>query len=72
MAETKKPATKKATPKTEQSVEEQLVAARKDLWAARKSHASGELVNPRILGAYRKNIARIKTAMSIEAKENKL
>ena len=61
MAETKKPATKKATPKTEQSVEEQLVAARKDLWAARKSHASGELVNPRILKKYRKDIARLLT-----------
>mgnify|MGYP000945634317 FL=1 len=61
MAETKKPATKKATPKVEQSVEEQLVTARKDLWAARKSHASGELVNPRILKKYRKDIARLLT-----------
>lgn len=29
----------------------------------KKSHASGELVNPRILGTIRREIARLKTAL---------
>lgn len=65
MAETKK-TTKKAAPVKEQSIEEQLVEARKDLWSARKSHAGGELVNPRILKKYRKEIARLMTKRNAE------
>ena len=32
--------------------------------ATRRSHLQGELVNPRVLGAHRKTIARIKTAIN--------
>jgi len=61
--------TKKAAPKKELGLKEQLAAKQADLLAAKKSHAAGELVNPRVLGAYRKDIARLLTA--INAKEGK-
>lgn len=65
MADAKKKApAKKAAPKKDMSLEEQLVATRADLWAARKNHASGELVNPRVLARYRKDIARIMTKLN--------
>ncbi len=64
MADSK--STKKATPKKELSLEEQLVAARQDLLDAQKSHRAGELVNPRVLNEYRKNIARIKTKLNAQ------
>lgn len=35
-----------------------------DLIEAKRSHAAGELVNPRVLGAYRKDIARLLTAIN--------
>lgn len=34
-----------------------------DMLAARKSHAAGELVNPRVLTTTRKEIARLNTAI---------
>lgn len=70
MAETKKPAAKKAAPKKTEhkSTVELLIDARADLLAAQKSHAAGELVNPRILGKYRKDIARLMTMVNAEKK----
>lgn len=57
--------TKKApAKKTEKSLEEQLKDARHDLLEAQKSHRSGELVNPRVLGGYRKEIARLMTKLN--------
>lgn len=54
------------------SIEEmkaELQSKRNDLLEARKSHAAGELVNPKVLSVYRKDIARLLT--QINAKESK-
>lgn len=64
MAETK--TTKKAAPKEELSLAQQLAAKRSDLLEARKSLASGELVNPRVINAYRKDIARLLTTINAQ------
>lgn len=40
-----------------------LQAKQTDMLAARKSHAAGELVNPRVLTTTRKEIARLNTAI---------
>jgi ribosomal protein L29 len=68
MADVKKPAAKKAAPKKAESksTAELLVEARADLLAAKKSHANGELVNPKVLGKYRKDIARLMTKLTAE------
>lgn len=47
----------------------QLVDVQKDLADARRSHVAGELVNPRVLRNYRKDIARLKTIMVEKARE---
>lgn len=57
---TKKAAPKKAETK-ELSLVEQIAAKRADLLAARKSLAAGELVNPRVIASYRKDVARLLT-----------
>ena len=54
------------------SIEEmkaELQSKRNDLLEARKSHAAGELVNPKVLSVYRKDIARLLT--QINEKESK-
>ena len=57
--------TKKTAPKAaELSHAEQLSAKRTDLLEARKSLAAGELVNPRVIGSYRKDIARLLTTIN--------
>ena len=58
--------TKKAAPKAELSLEQQLANKRADLLEARKSHAGGELVNPRVIGGYRKEIARLLTTINAQ------
>lgn len=63
MAEAKK-TTKRSAPKTEISLIEQVAQKRKDLLDAKKSHKAGELVNPRVLGEFRKDIARIMTKLN--------
>lgn len=75
MAETK--TTKKAAPKkvasktvSEKPLQEQLAEKRTDLLEAKKSLRSGELVNPRIIASYRKDIARLLTKVNAE-KEGK-
>lgn len=71
MAEKKTAATKKAAPKkAEKTLQEQLAEARKDLLEAKKSHRAGELVNPRVLGSYRKKIATILTKLNAEKEGN--
>lgn len=62
--------TKKAAPKAEQTIQEQLASKRADLMEAKKSLASGELVNPRVLKATRKDVARLLTKINAE-KESK-
>jgi ribosomal protein L29 len=55
--------------KTVEELKTELEAKRKDLLEARRSHASGELVNPKVLRVYRKEIARLLT--QINEKESK-
>lgn len=64
--------TKKASAKkAEKTLIEQLADVRKDLLEAQKSHRSGELVNPRIVSVYRKDIARLMTKISAERSAEK-
>lgn len=62
-------ATKKAAPKKAAEVKsidqlrEELAAKQADQIAAKRSHAAGELVNPRVLTVTRKEIARLHTAI---------
>lgn len=46
-----------------ESLEQQLATKQQDLATSYRSHKAGELVNPRALGAIRKDIARLKTAI---------
>ncbi len=52
-----------------EDLKDELESKRNDLQEARKSHAAGELVNPKVLSVYRKDIARLLT--KINAKESK-
>lgn len=68
----------KATPKKDVAVksladlEKELATKQVDLMSAKRSHKAGELVNPRVLGATRKEIARLHTAIrETNAKETK-
>lgn len=70
MADTKKTTKKPAAKKVEKSLQEQLLDARSDLLEAKKSHRAGELVNPRVIPGYRKEVARIMTKLNAE-KEGK-
>lgn len=68
MAETKKP-TKAAVVKTVDDLKKELAEKRNDLLQAKRSHAAGELVNPKALRSLRKDIARLLT--QINEKESK-
>lgn len=70
---------KKVNKKTSKAIEvktlEQLLAdlatAQDELHESRKSHAAGELVNPRVITVKKKEIARLKTAIVAQSrKEN--
>ena len=75
MADAKKKTIKKATEvKGIAELQKDLVAKQADLIESRKSHRSGELVNPRVLSTTRKEIARLHTAIraaELAAKESK-
>ena len=76
MAETtKKTTTKTATEvKTLEQLRAELATKRADQIAAKRSHAAGELVNPRVLTVTRKEIARLHTAIraaELSEKESK-
>lgn len=75
MADAKKKTVKKATEvKSIAELQKDLAAKQTDLIDSRKSHRSGELVNPRILSTTRKEIARLHTAIraaELAAKESK-
>lgn len=61
---TKKVAPKKADEvKTIEQLHEELATKLNDQLDARKSHAAGELVNPRVITSIRKEIARLHTAI---------
>ena len=68
MAEAKKP-TKAAVVKTVEDLKKELAEKRNDLLQAKRSHAAGELVNPKALRSLRKDIARLLT--QINEKESK-
>lgn len=60
--------------KTIEQLRVELQAKRADQLAARKSHAAGELVNPRVITTIRKEIARLSTAiraLELSEKESK-
>ena len=68
MAETKKTA-KAAVVKTVDDLRKEVAEKRNDLLQAKRSHAAGELVNPKALRSLRKDIARLLT--QINEKESK-
>ena len=68
MADAKKP-TKAAVVKTVEDLKKELAEKRNDLLQAKRSHAAGELVNPKALRSLRKDIARLLT--QINEKESK-
>ena len=68
MAETKKIA-KAAVVKTVDDLKKEVAEKRNDLLQAKRSHAAGELVNPKALCALRKDLARLLT--QINEKESK-
>ena len=65
----KKPAKNAEVVKTVDELKKDLDAKRKDLLEAKQSLASGELANPRVLGAYRKDIARLLTEINVKEQQ---
>ena len=63
MAEAKK-ATKAAVVKTVDDLKKEVAEKRNDLLQAKRSHAAGELVNPKALRSLRKDIARLLTQLN--------
>ena len=68
MAEAKKTA-KAAVVKTVDDLKKEVAEKRNDLLQAKRSHAAGELVNPKALRSLRQDIARLLT--QINEKESK-
>ena len=69
MAETKK-SVKAAVVKTIDDLKKELAEKRNDLLQAKRSHAAGELVNPKALRSLRKETARLLTQIN-NTKESK-
>jgi ribosomal protein L29 len=69
MAEAKK-TVKAAVVKTIDDLKKKLAEKRNDLLQAKRSHAAGELVNPKALRSLRKEIARLLTQIN-NTKESK-
>ena len=65
----KKPAKNAEVVKTVDDLKKDLDAKRKDLLEAKRSLASGELANSRVLGAYRKDIARLLTEINVKEQQ---
>lgn len=71
---TKKTATKATEVKTLEQLRAELATKQADQIAVKRSHAAGELVNPRVLTVTRKEIARLHTAIraaELSEKESK-
>lgn len=60
---TKKPTKDAEEVKTIDQLRTDLATKQQDLLEAKRSHAAGELVNPRVITATRKEIARLHTAI---------
>ena len=69
MAEAKK-TIKAAVVKTIDDLKKELAEKQNDLLQAKRSHAAGELVNPKALRSLRKEIARLLTQIN-NTKESK-
>ncbi len=69
MAEAKK-TVKAAVIKTIDDLKKELAEKRNDLLQTKRSHAAGELVNPKALRSLRKEIARLLTQIN-NTKESK-
>lgn len=69
MTETKK-SVKAAVVKTIDDLKKELAEKQNDLLQAKRSHAAGELVNPKALRSLRKEIARLLTQIN-NTKESK-
>lgn len=69
MAEAKK-TVKAAVVKTIDDLKKELAEKRNDLLQAKRSHAAGELVDPKALRSLRKEIARLLTQIN-NTKESK-
>ena len=69
MAEAKK-TVNAAVVKTIDDLKKELAEKRNDLLQAKRSHAAGELVNPKALRSLRKEIARLLTQIN-NTKESK-
>lgn len=65
----KKPAKNAEVVKTVDDLKQELTAKRTDLLEAKRSLAAGELANPRVLGAYRKDIARLLTEINVKEQQ---
>ena len=71
---TTKKVVKNAEVKSVADLQKVLTAKQQEQMDTRKSHRAGELVNPRVLGSIRKEIARLHTAIRASeqaAKESK-
>ena len=65
----KKAAKEAVTIKSIEELEQELRAKRNDLLEVKRANKAGELVNPRAITAYRKDIARLMTQIN-ERKSN--
>ena len=65
----KKPAKNAEVVKTVDDLKQELAAKRTDLLEAKRSLAAGELANTRVLGAYRKDIARLLTEINVKEQQ---
>ena len=68
---TKSTAKKATEVKSLEQLKAELLTKQADLLESRKSHRSGELVNPRAITHTRKDIARLKTAIRAEELKEK-
>ena len=65
MADAKKTAKTVAAPKSLEELRTEVAAKRADLMESTRSNRAGELVNPRVLGQTRKEIACLETAIRV-------
>ena len=65
----KKPAKNAEVVKSVDELKAEVATKRADLLEAKRSLAAGELANPRILGTYRKDIARLLTEINLKEQQ---
>ena len=65
----KKPAKNAEVVKTVDELKAEVATKRADLSEAKRSLAAGELANPRVLGTYRKDIARLLTEINLKEQQ---